>query len=93
MKSSTYYTNRYGDEYFWHPVDENTYEFKMSGQSIDYVTVGFKRMDEDAIDYTDLRCFDPSGGPFVDYETEIDGRKVCHIEKHSGSFYVEVCDE
>ena len=62
----------------------------MSGSSLDYATIGFKRMEEDGADYTDLRCFDPSGGPFVDYETTIDGRRVCHIEKHNGSFYVEV---
>jgi hypothetical protein len=29
----------------------------------------------------------------VDYATVIDNRKVCHIEWHSGAFYVEVCDE
>ena len=90
MRSFTLYKNRYDDEYHWHPVDDNTYELRMEGKSIEYATVGFKRMEEDEIDYTDLRCFEPSGGPFIDYETVIDGRRVCHIEKHNGSFYVEV---
>ena len=90
MKSFTLYKNRYDDEYHWHPVDDNTYELRMTGKSIESATVGFKRMEEDEIDYTDLRCFEPSGGPFIDYETVIDGRRVCHIEKHNGSFYVEV---
>ena len=47
MKSSTLYTNRYGDEYYWHPVDDNVYELRMSGSSLDYATIGFKRMEED----------------------------------------------
>lgn len=90
MRSFTLYKNRYDDEYHWHPVDDNTYELRMEGKSIEYATVGFKHMEGNEIDYTDLRCFEPSGGPFVDYETTIDGRRVCHIEKHNGSFYVEV---
>ena len=93
MKSSTYYTNRYGDQYFWHPIDEDVYEFKMEGESADYARLGFKVSDEEKLDYTDLSFFDPSGGPFVDYATEIDGRKVCHIELHNGCFYVEVSNE
>tara|TARA_Y100000389_G_C17035841_1_gene305722 strand:+ start:185 stop:466 length:282 start_codon:yes stop_codon:yes gene_type:complete len=93
MQSSTYYTNRYGDPYFWHPVDENTYEFKMPERLQAHCRMGFKLSDEERVDYTDLSFFDPSGGPFVDYDTVIDGKKVCHIEWHSGSFYVEVCDE
>ena len=93
MESSTYYTNRYGDQYFWHPVDENTYEFKMSGISLDYARMGFKISEEEKVDYTDLAFFDPSGGPYVDYGTRIDGRKVCHIENHNGCFFVEVTDE
>lgn len=93
MKSSTYYTNRYGDQYFWHPIDEDVYEFKMDGKSADYARVGFKVIDEEKVDYTDLLFFDPSGGPFVDCTTIIDDRRVCHIEKHNGRFYVEVTNE
>ena len=93
MQSSTYYTNRYGDQYFWHPINENTYEFKTVGNFTEHCRMGFKVSDEERVDYTDLLFFDPSGGPFVDYATVIDDRKMCHIEWHSGSFYVEVCDE
>jgi len=94
MQSSTYYKNRYGDTYFWHPIDENTYEFKMQGDDLlGHCRMGFKVSDEEKVDYTDLLFFDPSGGPFVDYVTIIDGRKVCHIEHHNGRFYVEVSDE
>ena len=93
MKSSTYYKNRYGDMYFWHPIDENTYEFKMFGNILEHCRMGFKINDEEQIDHTDLAFFDPSGGPFVDYHTEIDGKKVCHIEQHNKCFYVEVSDE
>ena len=81
MKSSTLYTNRYGDEYYWHPVDDNVYELRMSGSSLDYATIGFKRMEEDGIDYTDLRCFDPSGGPLqITKQQQMD--VVCVILKN-----------
>lgn len=65
--------NRYGDEYDFIPVNENTYEFKHSSKYARYGGL------ENSVDMNSLGFVDPSGGPFVSPGFDIRGRKVTKI--------------
>ena len=67
--------NRYGDEYEFVEVDENTYT--ISGK-LKYWRYGGKE-GQSTIDLNDLGMVDPSGGPFISIGSIINGRKVIHI--------------
>ena len=67
--------NRYGDEYEFVKVDENT--FKIVGD-LKYWRFGGKEGQEH-VDDNDLGFVDPSGGPFISIGYKIEGRPVKHI--------------
>jgi hypothetical protein len=88
FESGKTYTNRYGDQYMWTVIDENTYRFDMNGNSMEYGRFGGKK-GQQKIDLDDLGMFDPSGGPYVTIGMEIDGRPIKRIFNHKNIF-VEV---
>jgi hypothetical protein len=67
--------NRYGDEYTFERVDENT--FTITG-NLKYWRFGGKE-DQETLDESDLGFVDPSGGPFIGIGYEIEGRPVVKI--------------
>lgn len=69
------FKNRYGDEYWFSAVDDNT--VKIEG-ALKYWRMGGKEGAE-GIDDTDLGFVDPSGGPFISAGYEVDGRRVVRI--------------
>ena len=70
------YTNRYGDEYWWEHIENETYEFRMTGNSMKY-----SRSIGDIQDGKMVRivAFDPSGGPYIAVGTELDGGEIISI--------------
>lgn len=67
--------NRYGDEYGFSKVDDNTYTI-VGG--LKYWRYGGKP-GTNGIDFNDLGFVDPSGGPFISVGMSIEGRKVTRI--------------
>lgn len=67
--------NRYGDEYEFVKVDENTYTIK---GDLKYWRFGGKEGQE-RVDDNDLGFVDPSGGPFISMGYMIEGRPVKKI--------------
>ena len=67
--------NRYGEEYDFIPVNENTYQFKFETKYCRYGGLP----DTNSIDSNNLGFVDPSGGPFVSPGFDIKGRKVTKI--------------
>jgi hypothetical protein len=67
--------NRYGNEYSFQRVDENTYTIV---GDLKYWRFG-GREGQNEMDMTDLGFVDPSGGPFIGVGAEIEGRCVRRI--------------
>lgn len=67
--------NRYGDEYQFVKVNENTYTIE---GDLKYWRFGGKEGQE-SIDDNDLGFVDPSGGPFISIGYMIEGRAVNRI--------------
>jgi hypothetical protein len=67
--------NRYGDEYSFDVVDENTYIIK---GNLQYWRFGGKEGQEH-VDMSDLGFVDPSGGPFIEVGMKIEGREIVNI--------------
>jgi hypothetical protein len=67
--------NRYGNEYHFEKVSENTYTIV---GDLSYWRFGGKQ-GVSGIDESDLGFVDPSGGPFISLGYLIDGRKVVRI--------------
>jgi hypothetical protein len=78
--------NRYGDEYSFEKVDENTYT--ITG-NLKHWRCGGKD-DENTINYGDLGFVDPSGGPFISKGYLIEGRKVVRIAMVGEKIYFDV---
>jgi len=72
------YKNRYGDEYTWVVLEDNRYQFRMTGDSLKYGRAGGKE-GQDQLDWNDLGMFDPSGGPYVAVGMEIDGKPIVRL--------------
>lgn len=70
--------NRYGDEYEFVQLDENTYVIK---GELKYWRFGGKEGQEQ-IDMDDLGMADPSGGPFIETGMKLFGRTVVRIRAH-----------
>lgn len=73
--------NRYGDEYNFVKVDDNTYTIV---GDLNYWRYG-GREGQEKWDWNDLGFVDPSGGPFIELGSSIDGRKIKRISA-SGNF-------
>jgi hypothetical protein len=85
--SGKVYKNRYGVEYVFSKLFEDTYLFKMP--ELDYCRYGGKEGQE-KMDLNDLGMFDPSGGPYVALGTVVDGREIVRIKSSALGFVVEV---
>lgn len=72
------YKNRYGDEYTWVILGENVFQFRMTGDSMQYCRYGAQEGDE-SLDITDLGMFDPSGGPYVTLGMTIDDKPITKL--------------
>ena len=78
--------NRYGVEYSFEKVSDNTY--RIVGE-LSYWRCGGKE-GQSGIDESDLGFVDPSGGPFIAPGYVIEGRKVTRIRAAGESFLFEV---
>jgi hypothetical protein len=67
--------NRYGNEYQFEQVNDNTYTIK---GDLSYWRFG-GREGQASMDMTDLGFVDPSGGPFIAVGASIEGRKIVRI--------------
>lgn len=74
--------NRYGDQYEFVQLDENTYT--VTGE-LKFWQYGGKE-GQQYVDESDLQFVDPSGGPFIDIGYPINGRPVTHISAVNGEF-------
>jgi hypothetical protein len=78
--------NRYGDEYTFEKVDENTYTIV---GDLKYWRYG-GREGQEKMDLGDLGFVDPSGGPFIELGMNIEGRKVNRIRALGEQLFFEV---
>ena len=78
--------NRYGDEYTFEKVDENTYTIV---GDLKYWRYG-GREGQEKMDLNDLGFVDPSGGPFIELGMNIEGRKVNRIRAVGEQLFFEV---
>lgn len=67
--------NRYGNEYEFVRVGENTYTIK---GNLKYWRYGGKE-NQPEWDWTDVGFVDPSGGPFISLGMKIEGRPITRI--------------
>lgn len=78
--------NRYGVEYTFEKVADNTYTIK---GALEYWRYGGQE-GQDSIDYDNLGFVDPSGGPFIGIGYMIEGRKVIRIRSRDDQLLFEV---
>lgn len=78
--------NRYGVEYTFEKVSDNTYTIK---GALEYWRYGGQE-GQDSIDYDNLGFVDPSGGPFIGIGYMIEGRKVIRIRSRDDQLLFEV---
>lgn len=78
--------NRYGNEYNFEKVNNNTYT--ITGD-LKYWRYGGND-GEDGIDYNNLGFVDPSGGPFIGRGYMIEGRKVVNISMSNDKIFFKV---
>ncbi len=72
--------NRYGDEYSFQKLSENTYTIV---GDLKYWRYG-GREGQQQMDMSDVGYVDPSGGPFISLGSFIDGRRVVRIRVENG---------
>ena len=78
--------NRYGVEYSFEPVSDNTYTIV---GALEYWRYG-GREGQEQMDFTDLGFVDPSGGPFIELGMNIEGRKIARIRAEGEKILFEV---
>jgi hypothetical protein len=78
--------NRYGEEYEFKKIDENTYTIV---GDLKYWRYG-GREGQDQMDFNDLGFVDPSGGPFISVGYTIEERKVNRIRAVGEQLFFEV---
>ena len=78
--------NRYGDEYSFSQVSENTYTIV---GDLKYWRYG-SREGQTKIDVNDLGFVDPSGGPFIELGMKIESRKITRIRAEGEKILFEV---
>ncbi len=78
--------NRYGVEYSFEKINENTYTIV---GKLDYWRYGGQEGQE-SIDYNNLGFVDPSGGPFIAPGYLIENRKVARISLVNSALLFEV---
>lgn len=78
--------NRYGDEYEFEKVSDNTY--KIVG-NLKYWRFG-SHSGQNEIDLNNLGFVDPSGGPFIAVGDKIEGREIIRISVKGDDIFFEV---
>ncbi len=78
--------NRYGNEYHFEKISENTYT--IVGE-LSYWRYGGKEGQAE-MDFSDLGFADPSGGPFIAVGGTIEGRKINRIRAVGEQLFFEV---
>lgn len=78
--------NRYGDEYSFSQVNENTYTIV---GALKYWRYG-GREGQEQMDFNDLGFVDPSGGPFIQLGMKIEGREIRRISAEDEKILFEV---
>ena len=78
--------NRYGVEYNFEKVSDNTYTIV---GALEYWRYGGSEGQEQ-MDFTDLGFVDPSGGPFIQLGYKIEGRTVNRIRAEGEKILFEV---
>jgi hypothetical protein len=78
--------NRYGNEYEFVQIDENTYTIV---GDLKYWRYG-GREGQTEMDFDDLGFVDPSGGPFIELGSQIQGRTVTGISVVDEKIYFTV---
>ncbi len=78
--------NRYGNEYSFERVTDNSYTIK---GDLKYWRYG-GREGQEQMDFTDLGFVDPSGGPFIELGMAIEGRKIVNISAVEDNIYFKV---
>lgn len=78
--------NRYGDEYKFVEVDQDTYTIE---GDLKYWRYG-GREGQPRMDFSDLGFVDPSGGPFIELGMKIEGRKIIRISAKGEHIFFEV---
>ena len=78
--------NRYGDEFSFEKINDNTYTIV---GNLKYWRYGGQD-GEDSIDYGNLGFVDPSGGPFISPGYLIENRKVVKISMAGEQLHFEV---
>lgn len=91
FESNKIYTNRYKDEYKWVALNETTYRFEMTGDSMKWCRYGGQAGVE-GVDTSNLGMFDPSGGPFVGLGMTIDGKPITRIYSQTTGIHAECKD-
>jgi len=82
--------NRYGNEYWFEQVSDNTYRFHMEEDGTKYMRMGGREGQEE-MDMEDIGFFDPAGGPFVSVGCNIsDSGVVKRIMSREDGIYLEV---
>jgi len=75
--------NRYGDEYSFLKLSDNTYTIV---GDLKYWRYG-GREGQEGIDWNDLGFVDPSGGPFISIGYKIEGKSVNRIRVDNDKVY------
>jgi hypothetical protein len=78
--------NRYGVEYHFEKVNDNTYT--ITG-NLDYWRYG-GHDGQERIDFTDLGFVDPSGGPFISVGSKIENQEIVRISVENNRILFEV---
>lgn len=78
--------NRYGVEYSFETVNENTYTIVGALEYWRYSG----REGQEQMDFNDLGFVDPSGGPFIELGMSIEGRKITRISAEGEKILFEV---
>jgi len=80
------FKNRYGNEYWFEKLDEDTYVIR---GDLKYWRFGGQE-GESGIDSNNLGFVDPSGGPFISKGHMIEGRSVSNISSVDEEIYFKV---
>lgn len=78
--------NRYGNEYRFDKVNDNTYTIV---GDLSYWRYG-GREGQEQMDFNDLGFVDPSGGPFIQLGMRIENREIVRIRAEGESIFFEV---
>lgn len=78
--------NRYGDDIWLEPIEENVYAIRENGDMLKYMRFGYDKMPNGEMK---IMFIDPSGGPFISVDNfSINDKVVKEIRKNDDEFYL-----